>query len=54
MTERKPKFSEISPPLSEYAQRGIDPLVARDCVLLDGKCDCPRPVYDTCKYGEKK
>ncbi len=26
-----------------------DPLVDRDCVLLDGSCDCPKPIRD-CKY----
>lgn len=31
-----------------------DSLVDRNCVLLDGKCDCPRPVYDSCKYLKNK
>lgn len=32
---------------------GPDPLVDRDCAVLDGKCDCPNTggsVPDTCKY----
>lgn len=29
-----------------------DPLVARDCVILDGTCDCKWPAQD-CKYVEK-
>ena len=31
-----------------------DPLVDRSCVLLDGRCDCPRPVTDNCKYVRAK
>lgn len=26
-----------------------DPLVDRNCALLDGSCDCPAPAMDTCK-----
>jgi hypothetical protein len=28
-----------------------DPLVDRDCVILDGSCNCPDPFRD-CKYGK--
>lgn len=25
-------------------------LIDRDCVILDGKCDCMIPVFENCKY----
>jgi len=30
----------------------LDPLVDRDCVLLDGRCKCEKPMRD-CKYLSK-
>lgn len=30
-----------------------DPLVDRNCVLLDGHCKCLKP-YEDCKYLKKK
>lgn len=39
------------PELGKYF---IDPLVDRSCVLLDGACDCPRPVFDHCKHLKNK
>jgi hypothetical protein len=37
--------------------RNFDPLVDRDCVMLDGKCNCPRlpgHAFPECeKYGQK-
>jgi hypothetical protein len=30
-----------------------DPLVDRDCVILDGSCKCVKP-YEDCKYLRKK
>lgn len=38
----------------ELAKYFIDPLVDRSCVLLDGACDCPRPVFDHCKHLKNK
>lgn len=45
----------------DYVMDGLDgpdqicePLVDRGCVLLDGKCGCPRPVYDYCKYTQER
>lgn len=33
----------------------IDPLLDRNCVLLDGACNCRRGhLYEDCKYSEKK
>lgn len=36
----------------------MDHLVDRDCVILDGKCDCPRQegkAFPDCKkYGKKE
>jgi hypothetical protein len=40
--------------LSELTgQLPIDPLVDRDCVILDGICKCKEPFKD-CKYIERK
>lgn len=65
-TVKKPRFSEVSPPLSELAQRACQPklggycdrtLVDRDCVMLDGKCNCkrqPGKAFPECeKYGRE-
>lgn len=29
-------------------------LIDRGCIMLDGNCDCPRPVLDHCKYLKKE
>lgn len=31
----------------------VDPLLDRTCVLLDGACDCARPVTENCRHTRK-
>lgn len=43
-------MSERTP---ESPNAGME-LVDRGCIMLDGNCDCPRPVLDYCKYLKKE